>query len=56
MLKKIEYECNNIEEVIVDLADEIKNGWRVCGFIYPNVSIGCFGEKDITFEITLRKE
>lgn len=56
MLKKIEYESSNVEEVIVDLADEIKNGWRICSFSYPNVHIGCVGEMDMTFEITLRKE
>lgn len=56
MLKKIEYEARKIEDVVIDLADEIKNGWRVCSFSYPNVHIGCVGEMDMTVEITLRKE
>ena len=29
MLKTIKYEGNNIEDMILDLADEIKLGWKI---------------------------
>lgn len=56
MLKKIEYETKDIDEVILDLADEIKLGWRLQSFGWPSVeySVGCHPK--ITAEVTLSKE
>ena len=61
MLKKIEYETKDINEVVLDLADEIKLGWRLQSFGWPSVeyssveySVGCHPK--ITAEVTLSKE
>lgn len=53
MLKNIKYETKDINEVVLDLAEEIKMGWKLCGFGWPNIecSFGCGPE--ITVEVTL---
>ena len=56
MLKKIEYEVRRIEDVIVDLADEIKNGWSIYSYRYPDISFSHYGETNMTVEVTLSKE
>ena len=55
MLKKIEYEAKNIEEVILDLADEIKNGWKIhtCGMMHMDFS--AYGEANMSVEVTMCK-
>ena len=56
MLKKIEYETKDLNEVVLDLADEIKLGWKIHSFGWPNFeySVGCHPK--ITAEVTLSKE
>ena len=56
MIKEIKYEAHSIEDVILDLADEIKNGWNIYSFRYPEVTISYFGKQEVTVEIALRKE
>lgn len=56
MIKNIEYECKSIEDVVIDLADEIKNGWRIYRIGPYEMRFGCIGETDITVEVALRKD
>ena len=56
MLKKIKYETHKIEDVILDLADEIKNGWKIHSFGWPCVEMSCCQNPDIAVEVTLKKE
>ena len=56
MLKKIEYETKDINEVVLDLAEEIKLGWRLHSFRYPNVEHSVCCHPKITVEVTLNKE
>lgn len=56
MLKKIEYEARKIEDVVLDLADEIKNGWKLYSFGWPNVEMTLCSHPNITVEVTLSKE
>ena len=53
MLKNIKYETKDINEVVLDLAEEIKLGWRLysCSVPYVEASICC--RPDITVEVTL---
>lgn len=55
MIKNIKYETKDINEVVLDLADEIKNGWKLYSFGYPNVEMSCCCNPDIIVEFTLRK-
>lgn len=56
MIKTIEYETSRIEDVIVDIADEIKNGWNVYN-IYPLAyHLSCSTAPKMEFRVTLRKE
>ena len=56
MLKNIKYETKSIEEVVLDLSDEIKNGWKIHSFGYPNIEMSFRCNPDITVEVTLKKE
>lgn len=56
MIKNIKYETKDINEVVLDLADEIKNGWKLYRFGYPNIEMSVCCNPDITVEVTLRKE
>lgn len=56
MLKKIEYEACNMEDVVLDLANEIKNDWRIYSIGCQEMHFGCYGKMKMTFEITLSKE
>lgn len=56
MKKEVKYEARCIEDVVVDLADEIKNGWRIYGCRYPDITISCCSRPEITVEIALSKE
>ena len=56
MLKKIEYETKDINKVVLDLAEEIKLGWKLYSFGWPNVEMTCRCNPDITVEVTLKKE
>lgn len=55
MLKKIEYEAKNIEEVILDLADEIKNDWKIHSWRMMHMDFSAFGEANMTVEVTMCK-
>ena len=56
MLKKIEYESRNVEEVIVDLADEIKNGWSIYTFGVPRFESSYGLSPNFIVEVALTKE
>jgi hypothetical protein len=56
MLKTIKYEIKDINDVVLDLAEEIKNGWKLYSFGWPNVALSCRCNPDITVEVTLSKE
>lgn len=56
MLKKIKYETKDINEVVLDLAEEIKLGWKLYSFGWPNVEMTFRCNPDITVEVTLKKE
>lgn len=56
MLKKIEYEAKNIEDIVLDLADEIKNGWKIHSVGYPNIEMHFCVNPKITAEVILSKE
>ena len=52
MLKNIKYETKDINEVVLDLAEEIKLGWKLYSFSWPYVE-ATFGDPEITIEVTL---
>lgn len=56
MLKEIKYETKDINDVVLDLAEEIKLGWKLCGFGWPSVECSLAFNPNITVEVTLRKE
>lgn len=53
MLKNIKYETKDINEVVLDLAEEIKLGWKLCGFGMPNIECSLCCKPEITVEVTL---
>ena len=53
MLKNIKYETKDINEVVLDLAEEIKRGWKLYGFCYPHIEASFGGPTEITVEVTL---
>lgn len=55
MIKEIKYETNNIEDVVLDLADEIKNGWKIHSFGWPNMFISVCGQSEMNIEVTLMR-
>lgn len=56
MLKEIKYEVNKIEDVILDLSDEIKNGWKIHSLGPAEFSMSCGERSALTFEVVLSKE
>lgn len=56
MIKKIKYETKDINEVVLDLAEEIKLGWKLYSFGWPNVEHSVCCNPNITIEVTLNKE
>ena len=56
MLKQIKYETKDINEVVLDLAEEIKLGWKLYSFGWPNIEHLVCCNPNITIEITLSKE
>ena len=56
MRKKIEYEINKIEDVVVDLADEVKNGWKIGLFGWPQIESSIGERVTFTVEVELVKE
>lgn len=53
MLKNIKYETKDINEVILDLADEIKLGWKLYSFGMPCIEATFCYKPEITVEVTL---
>ena len=56
MQKEIKYETNKIEEVFIDIADEIKNGWKICAFHPSEFCITLDPNPKMEFEVRLYKE
>ena len=56
MLKKIEYETRNFNDVILDLADEIKLGWKVYQFGMSNAEFSLCCHPKIIIEAVLSKD
>lgn len=56
MIKNIKYETKDINEIVLDLAEEIKLGWKLYSFGWANVEMTCRCNPDITVEVTLKKE
>ena len=52
MLKNIKYETKDINEVVLDLAEEIKMGWKLHSLGWPNIECS-FYSTEITVEVTL---
>lgn len=55
MLKEIKYETKDINDVVLDLAEEIKIGWKLYSFSWPYVECSMSCKPDITVEVTLTK-
>lgn len=53
MLKNIKYETKDINEVVLDLAEEIKLGWRLYSFCTPYIETSLCCKSEITVEVTL---
>ena len=53
MLKEIKYEAKDINEVVLDLAEEIKMGWKLYSFGMPNIECSLCCKPNITVEVTL---
>ena len=56
MLKEIKYETKDINDVVLDLAEEIKLGWKLHSFSWPYVEASICCSSNITVEVTLSKE
>ena len=56
MLKNIKYETKDINNVVLDLAEEIKQGWKLYSFGWLHVECSMALKPDITVEVTLSKE
>ena len=56
MLKNIKYETKDINEVVLDLAEEIKLGWKLYNVGCPCVETSLCYRPEITVEVTLKKE
>ena len=56
MLKKIEYETKDINEVALDLAEEIKLGWKIYQFGMPNAEFSMCCHPKIIIEVILSKD
>ena len=53
MLKEIKYETKDINEVVLDLAEEIKLGWRLYSFGMPEIEATLCCRPEITCKVTL---
>ena len=53
MLKNIKYETKDINEVVLDLAEEIKLGWKLYSFGVPCIETSLCCKPEITVEVTL---
>lgn len=53
MLKNIKYETKDINEVVLDLAEEIKMGWKLYSVCSPCIKTTLSYTTEITVEVTL---
>ena len=53
MLKNIKYETRDINEVVLDLAEEIKMGWKLYSVCRPCIETTLSYKSEITVEVTL---
>ena len=53
MLKNIKYETKDINEVVLDLAEEIKMGWKLFSFCRSNIEASLCYDPKITIEVAL---
>ncbi len=56
MLKKVEYETKDVNEIFIDIAEEIKNGWKLYGFNMPCFECSLSCNPKITMEVSFSKE
>ena len=56
MLKEIKYETKDVNEIFVDIAEEIKNGWKLYSFSMPCVESSLCCKPEITMEVSFSKE
>ena len=53
MIKNIKYETKDINEVVLDLAEEIKLGWRLYSVCTPCIETTLSYKPEITVEVAL---
>ena len=53
MLKNIKYETKDINEVVLDLAEEIKMGWKLYSVSTTHIEMSLCCRPEITVEVTL---
>lgn len=56
MLKEIKYETKNMDKVVLDIADEIKNGWSIYSFGVPRFESSYGLNPNFIIEVALIKE
>ena len=56
MLKEIKYETKDVNEIILDLAEEIKLGWKLYRFGSPDIEFSLCCNPNIKVEVVLTKE
>ena len=56
MTKEIKYEARDVNEVFIDIADEIKNGWKLYCFSMPYVECSLACKHEVTMEVKFCKE
>ena len=56
MLKEIKYETKDIDKVVLDVADEIKNGWSIYSFGVPRFESSYGLSPNFIVEVALTKE
>ena len=56
MLKEIKYETKDMNKVVLDIADEIKNGWSIYNFGIPRFESSYGLSPNFIVEVTLSKE
>lgn len=56
MIKEIKYETKYIDKVVLDIADEIKNGWSIYSFGVPRFESSYGLSPNFIVEVALTKE
>lgn len=56
MLKEIKYQTKNMDKVVLDIADEIKNGWSIYTFGVPRFESSYGLSPNFIVEVALTKE